>query len=234
MSVLVEMAKLQATETQRATCQLGIGAIYFCMRSCEYLLVPQSEKKRTDIVRLRNIILKRNNKILRHDDPHLEYADSVTIVFEKQKKDEKSDKVTQHKTHHVLMNPPRIWAAIVKRIRSYPGSSDDTPVSAVWRNNRIEHITGQEMIAAIDRAALAIGYDNLGLKRGDFGTHSIRSGGAMAMALDDLPPYSIMMIGRWSTDTFMKYIRRQVDMFTHNIATRMNKHMSYRVIATVG
>ena len=178
MRVLIEMAKLQATETQSSTFQIAIGAIYLCMRSCEYLKVPQSEKKRTDIVRLRNIILKRNNKILRHDDPNLEYADSVTIVFEKQKKDEKSDKVTQHKTTHVLMNPPCIWAAIVKRIRSYPGATDDTPVSAVWRNNKIVHITGKEMIDAIDRAALAIGYEKLGIKRGDFGTHSIRSGGS--------------------------------------------------------
>ena len=131
------------------------------------------------------------------------------------------------------MNPPRIWATIIKRIRSYPGATDDTPVSAVWRNNKIEHITGQEMSNAIDYAALAIGYEKLGLKQGDFGNKSIRSGGAMAMALDDLPPYLIMMIGRWSSNAFLKYIRKQVDMFTHNIAARMNKHMSFRVIATV-
>eukprot|EP00956_Cyclotella_meneghiniana_P038355 scaffold152711_cov36-Cyclotella_meneghiniana.AAC.1 len=50
--------------------------------------------------------------------------------------------------------------------------------------------------SAIDNAAEAIGYANLGVEKGDFGTHSIRSGGAMAMALDDVPPFRIMMIGR--------------------------------------
>jgi hypothetical protein len=34
-SVLVQLAKLQATETRRATSQLTIGAFYFAMRSCE-------------------------------------------------------------------------------------------------------------------------------------------------------------------------------------------------------
>jgi hypothetical protein len=50
----------------------------------------------------------------------------------------------------------------------------------VWRNNRIEHITSKELI---DAAAESIGYERLGLQKGDLGLHSIRSGAAMAMAL---------------------------------------------------
>jgi hypothetical protein len=33
------------------------------------------------------------------------------------------------------------------------------------------------------------------VKKGDFGTHSIDSGAAMAMYLDEIPIYTIMMIG---------------------------------------
>jgi hypothetical protein len=44
-------------------------------------------------------------------------------------------------------------------------------------------------------AAEAIGWDRLGVKKGDFGTHSIDSGAAMAMYLDEIPIYTIMMIG---------------------------------------
>ncbi len=144
-----------------------------------------------------------------------------------QKKDEKSDRVTQHITHHEIMCPVRAWAAIVKRIRSYPGADDDTPVSAVWKNNRIEHITSKNIISAIDNAAESIGYANLGVEKGDFGTHSIRSGGAMAMALDDVPPFRIMMIGRWSSDAFLRYIRKQVEQFSHNVSKRMILHRSF-------
>jgi len=193
--VLLEIAKLQHTETQRAISQLSIGAFYFAMRSCEYVKVPAAEKRRTDIVRLRCVVFRRNGAIIPHDSPDLELADFVSITFEMQKKDEKFDRVTQHATGHEIKCPVRIWAAIIKRIRSYPGADDDTPVSAVWRNNRIEHITSQNIINAIDNAAESIGYASLGDEKGDFGTHSIRSGGAMAMALDDVPPFRIRLIG---------------------------------------
>jgi hypothetical protein len=44
-----------ATEVQRATSELAIRAFLFAMRSCEYLKVPEVEKKQTDIFRLQNI-----------------------------------------------------------------------------------------------------------------------------------------------------------------------------------
>ena len=131
------------------------------------------------------------------------------------------------------MCPVRAWAMIIKRIRSYPGADDDTPVSAVWRNNKIEKITSKDIINSINNAAKSIGYADLGVEEGDFGTHSIRSGGAMAMALDDVPFFRIMMIGRWSSDAFLKYIRKQVNQFSHNISTCMNKHMHFRHIPLV-
>jgi hypothetical protein len=111
------------------------------LQSCEYVKVPGAEKRRTDIVRLRCVVFRCNGAIIPHNSPDLELADFVSITFEMQKKDEQFDPVTQHATGHAIMCPVRIWAAIIKRIRSYPGTNDDTPVSVIWRNNRIEHIT---------------------------------------------------------------------------------------------
>jgi hypothetical protein len=128
------------------------------------------------------------------------------------------------------MCPVRIWAKIIKRIRNYEGADDDTPVSAVWRNGRIDHVTSAELINAIDSAAAAIGYEALGLELGDLGTHSLRSGAAMAMYLDEVPVYTIMMIGRWSSDAFLKYIRKQVELFSSNVSQRMIKHRFFRHI----
>ena len=232
-TVLIELSNLQATESQRARFELSAGAMFFCMRSREYLKVPQAEKGRTDIIRLRCIIFRRGRRIIRHDDPELEYADNVTIIFEMQKKDERDDSVTHWCTNHPILCPVRLWATVVKRIKSYPGTDDNTPVSAVWRNNRIEHITSKEIIDAINASAEAIGWDNLGVKKGDFGTHSIRSGGAMAMYLDEVSIYTIMLIGRWSSEAFLKYIRKQVDKFTYNIAKRMLKHLKFRHLPLV-
>jgi hypothetical protein len=228
--VLIEVAKNRLTETRRAYGQLGLAAFFFACRSCEYLKVPQAEKRRTDILRIRNIRFFKDGKELKHNDPNLEYADCVSITFEWQKKDERMDSVTQLTTGDILLCPVRLWAAIVKRILRYPGANEDTPVSAVWRNDRIDHITSKELVSAMRDAVVAIGEDKLGFKADEIGTHSIRSGAAMAMYLGECPVYTIMMIGRWSSDAFLRYIRKQVEQFSHNVSSRMIRFRHHRHI----
>jgi hypothetical protein len=50
---------------------------------------------------------------------------------------------------------------------------------------------------------LAIGEDTLHIAVNEIGTIFIRSGVAMAMFLGDCPVFLIMMIGCWSSDTFL-------------------------------
>ncbi|KAL7448034.1 hypothetical protein ACHAWC_000300 [Mediolabrus comicus] len=52
----------------------------------------------------------------------------------------------------------------------------------------------------------------------------------MAMFLGECPVYTIMMIGRWSSDAFLRYIRKQVEQFSHNVSRRMLSHKFYRHI----
>ena len=117
----------------------------------------------------------------------------------------------------------------MKRIGGYPGAKDNTPASAVWRDGRLQHVTSEEMITALRAAAKAIREDKLGFKISEIGTHSLRSGAAMAMTLDQVPVYVIMMIVRWSIDAFLKYTRKQVEQFSHNVAQRMIKNLMFRV-----
>jgi hypothetical protein len=227
--VLKELARMEATEVQKATAQLAIGGFFFACRSCEYLKVPQAEKKRTDILRLRCIrFFDEFGQAIKHSSPDLERAHCVSITFERQKKDEKMDTVTQIHSGDPLLCPVRSWAAVVKRIWGYEGASLDTPVSAVWRNGRIEHVTSGAMIVALDAAVGAVGYERLGIKKGEIGTHSLRSGAAMAMYLGEVPVYTIMMLGRWSSDAFLRYIRKQVEQFSHNVSKRMIIHQFHR------
>ena len=79
------------------------------------------------------------------------------------------------------------------------------------------------MIASLRAAVEAIGEEKIGFKSSEIGTHSIPSGAAMVMFLDKIPVYVIMIIGRWSSDVFLKYIRKQVEQFSHNVARRMIK-----------
>ncbi len=100
----------------------------------------------------------------------------------------------------------------------------------MWRYGRIEHVTSKELIAAMQDAVVAIGEDSLGFSKDQIGTHSIRSGAAMAMHLGECPVYTIMMIGRWSSDAFLRYIRKQVEQFSHNVSSRMIRFRFHRHI----
>jgi hypothetical protein len=186
--------KLTVTPIQIATIQLAVVGFFFAMRSCEYLKVPQADQHRTDILRIQCIRFFKDGIELGHDSPILEYADCVSVTFEMQKKDEKGDTVTQIATGDILLCPVRMWAAIVRRLWSYPGTTWDTKVSSVWNEGKIEHITSEIMINALNAACESFGWERLNIQPGDIGTHSIRSGAAMAMYLGDVPVYSIMML----------------------------------------
>ena len=43
----------------------------------------------------------------------------------------------------------------------------------------------------------------------------------MAMYLGECPVYKITMIGRWSSDAFLRYTRKQVEQFSQNVSCRM-------------
>jgi len=78
---------------------------------------------------------------MEHNDPHLEVLDCISITFEMQKKDKMNNTVTQKASCAINMCPVQMAASIVRRIRSYKGSNDNTPISAFWRFNRIDHVT---------------------------------------------------------------------------------------------
>ncbi len=147
-----------------------------------------------------------------------------------QKKDEKNDTTTQMASGDITLCPVRAAAAIVCRNQSYSGANNNTPISAFWRYNSIDHITSKQITNALRDAVSAIGEDSLHIAANEIGTHSIHSGAAMAVFLGKCPVFLIMMIGRWSSDAFLRYIRKQVEEFSHDVSRKMLTHMFHRHI----
>jgi hypothetical protein len=61
----------------------------------------------------------------------------------------------------------------------------------------------------------------------EIGTKSLRSGAAMAMFLMDYSTARIMILGRWSSDAFLVYIRPQVLEWTNNMSNDMIHNDSF-------
>jgi hypothetical protein len=149
-----------------------------------------------------------------------------------QKKDKKNNTLTQMASGNVNMCPVRMGTAIVQRIQSYEGANNDTPISAFWRFNRIDHVTSNQVIVAMKDTIQAVGEDLLHIKKSEIGMHSIRSGAATAMFLSNFLVCLIMMIGCWSSNAFLQYIRKQVEQFSHNVSKQMTTQMFHRHIPT--
>jgi hypothetical protein len=80
--------------------------------------------------------------------------------------------------------------------------------------------TGTELLKRLSLAATVIGEDILGFSAKEIGLHSARSG-AMAMYLAHAPVFTIMLLGRWSIDAFLRYIQKQVKEFRKGISSKM-------------
>jgi hypothetical protein len=131
------------------------------------------------------------------------------------------------------MCPVRAAAKLVQRIRGYPRSNDNTTINTVLVGPRVRHVTLKQVAYALKDSVISIGEDVLNIKAEEVGTHSISSAAAMAMFLGGLPVYLIMLMGRWSSDAFLRYIRKQVKQFSHDVSSKMIKNMFHRYIPAI-
>ena len=232
--LLREMSKLALTESDRVASELSRGAFFFGMRSCEYLAVSGTER-RTKLLAIENIRFYRDRKEMPHDHPELHLADCVNITFYFQKNEERDASVTQHRTNDLLLCPVRSWSSIVRHVLSYPGTGLTTPVNVYQdTSGALCSLSSKTVLLNLRAAARAIGRDHLGFGEMDIGTHSIRSGAAMAMYLAGVPVFTIMLIGRWSSDAFLRYIRRQVQEFSSGVSSKMILAPDYFTIPDAG
>ena len=218
------MLDLASSPWTVASTWLLIGAIFFAMRSCEYLETSSSESnKRTKILRMKNIVFKkRQGGIVPHSSSSLHEADMVVITFEFQKNDHRDVQVHMFKTNDPILNPVTAWANTVQRVWGYPGTTEDTKVCTFAKpDGEISSIQSTQVRDWLRTIVELIGEDILGFTKDDIGLHSIRSGGAMAMFLSKTSTIIIQRIGRWSSEAFLEYIREQVESFTIDVAQNM-------------
>ena len=208
--------------------ELALLAFFFAMRSCEYLVTRGSER-RTDALRLRNLVFRRNHQIVPHDDPHLEDADTITVTFEFQKRDLRDDPITQSKSGDPFLCPVRAAAAIVRRMSKFHATQD--AYIYVYQNSSgtLMDLTAdscrthlRNFIKTVDKG--------WGLDPKDVGLHSFRTSSAMAMYLNKIPVYTIMLLGRWSSDAFLRYIRKNVTEFSNKVSRMMIQNPTYHNI----
>jgi hypothetical protein len=216
-----------SSELEHHTADLALGAFFFACRSCEYLKVKGA--RRTKTLRVVDIQFRRGRQVLAHDSPSLHLADTVTVTFQDQKNRAKAASRTAWKTSNPLACPVVAFASAVRRARALSGSSDETLIYnfTLARNRVFQAVTDINMIAYLRLAVTMIGEDKLGYQAKDVGTHSIRSGCAMALVLSNHAAWRIMLTGRWKSQAFLCYIREQIQQFSKGVSERMTTNPDF-------
>ena len=227
LSVFRKLYENDFTPMDEAMGQLACGAFFFGMRSCEYLAVA-GKKRKTKRLKIRNIRFFKNNVEIRDKTSALIlFADTVSITFEFQKNKMKNITVSQPRSGKKIC-PVIIWGKIVRRVLSYKGTSKNTYVNAVLVGKKKHYVRASEMFEQITNTVNSM--TGLGFTGDDVGNHFIRSALAMALYLSKRAVTTIMLLGRWSSDAFLLYIRRQVQEFSAGVSADMVSQESFFTI----
>ena len=210
---------------------LIVGGFFFATRPCEIVKTPEPGKTKT--LRIRNLTFRdRHQTVVRSNHPRLySIAEFVTVTFDDQKNGQKSDSRTHRRTDDVWLCPVRRLARAVMRVlRHFPGADCDHLLCSTFDPKlcTTSLLTSNFTLTFLRNTCQHYGAkDTFGFGPSEIGNRSLRSGAAMALFLMNHSTAKIMILGRWSSDAFLVYIRPQVLEWTNCMSQDMISFTSF-------
>jgi hypothetical protein len=104
------------------------------------------------------------------------------------------------------------------------GGDMNTLLSAYWEGDTRHDVTDKDIRDSLKWAAECLNYPSeRGIPIELVDTHSLRIGGACALALSGYSDTQIQKMGRWRGATFKEYIREQLACYSKGMSTSMKK-----------
>jgi hypothetical protein len=213
----------ELTDTAQAiAAEMIVAAWFFAMRGCEYSHSPRAGKTKP-ICAVDVVFRTKDRRTIKHQTKRTHRAEYVTITFKNQKNGKMFDSRTQRRTGHKLLCPVLRWSSLITRQRQMK-LSPQKPIFRIRTAGKIQFIN-MKYVRNLLRTTCEIfgGKDEFGFDPSEIGSKSVRSGAAMALFLADVSVAKIMILGRWSSDAFLDYIRPQVLEWTGSMSRDMTK-----------
>ena len=207
---------------ERAKGDMGIIAFFYLLRVGEYTSSRTKGLRRTKQFRTRDVSFFRDGEMLDPKAPlaELETATGATLKLTNQKNGVRGSCVHHHAIRNRELCPVRALARRVHHVYANNGSGDDmvcTFFDHVGKGVVMDH----DMNKLVKVAVADLKLEARGFPSTRVGTHSLRAGGAVALALSGQSPEMIKKIGRWSSDTFLMYVHEQIAHLTVGVAEGM-------------
>ena len=107
-----------------------------------------------------------------------------------------------------------------------------TQLSAYYVEGQRRDVTATDMSTGLKMAATALAYpETRGIPIDRVDTHSLRSGGANALALSGYSDTQIMKFGRWRGATFREYIHEELATYAKGVSKDMKTNFKFVNVA---
>jgi hypothetical protein len=150
-------------------------------------------------------------------------ADGATLKLDNQKNGHKGVWVYQQTTGDQIHCPVHALGWRYQHLRKNKATGK-TFICSYWMDNKAYNVMADDISAALKRATTLLQYllyQGISIKR--INTHSLRIGGACALALNGFSEMHIQKMGRWRGDTFKKYVREELHCFSDGMSKAMKQ-----------
>jgi len=218
---LYHTAKVYNTPKKRLVANLCNIAFYFLLRSVEYS--HTGKEAQTQPVCLGDITFWQGTTIIPYwaDTARLSQATAASICIRLQKNGTRGETVSHHASGRADC-PVRALSRVVQALRAHT-HNQHTPIFTYWTPKGLSRkVHATDITQAIRDAATSMQLEKHGIQLKNISSHSLRSGGAMALHLAGAPAHTIRLMGRWKSDAFLAYLHTQLSCFSEGLSALMS------------
>jgi hypothetical protein len=234
--LLVELGYSESgTAHAQAIGDLTLIAFYYLLRIGEYTVKgKRHNKKQTVQFKLEDVTFYKKTRAgqlrcLPKNAPHqlVLSADSATLKLDNQKNGWKGVCVHQETNGEPVHCPIRALGRRVIHLRQN-GAANTSFLSTFYHEGKKCDVLGEDISKSLKMAATLLEYpETRGIPVELVDTHSLRCGGANALALSGYSDTQIQKMGRWRGATFKEYIREQLACYSEGMTTKMKRNFKF-------
>ena len=225
---------ISASECEKAVADLAMIAFYYLLRVGEYTNkgegVQDTNATQTQQFKVKDVAFFGTNsrgKLYRISpnarDFDIMNATCATLKLDNQKNGWKGVCINHEHNGDNVHCAIRALGRRFLHIRRHT-TCDTTPLSAYFEGGSQKFVTDQHIRDAIKHAATALMYPTTrGTPIRLINTHSLRIGGACALALAGYSDTQIQKMGRWRGATFKEYVRENLSNYAEGMSKAMKK-----------